>query len=351
MYKLIKIFFVIPFILFFYFSVAQNKNDKVDIIVIDAGHGGKDPGALGKKSKEKDITLAIALKTGKYIKENLPGVKVVYTRKTDKFIELHERSATANRNNADLFISIHVNASRNKSIAGTSTFVMGLNKSDKQLDVVKRENSVILIEDNYKTKYEGFDPDSPESDIIFSLYQNAYLEKSIRLAELVQEEFKDRAKRESRDVRQAGLVVLWNCSMPSILIETGFISNPDEENFLNSEKGQAIIASAVYRAVKKYKSEIEHQNIIKEKNVTFKVQIAYSSKKIETKPENFKGIKNVECIEDGRYFRYFTGKSKSYEEIAKLQKEIRKKIPEAYIIAVNNGKLITVKEAMQILNN
>ncbi len=353
MFKLLKLTFVISAVLLFQIISAQNKNDKVKIIVIDAGHGGKDPGALGKKSKEKNITLAIALKLGKYIEENLPDVKVIYTRKTDKFIELFERSEIANRNNADLFISIHVNASKNKQVTGTSTFVMGLNKADKQLDVVKRENSVILIEDNYQTKYDGFDPNSPESDIIFSLYQNAYLEKSIRLAELVQEEFKDKAKRTDRDVRQAGLVVLWNCSMPGILIETGFITNPTEESFLNTENGQAIIASAIYRAVKKYKYETEHQNEKTGTNndIIFKIQLAFSSKKIDTKPENFNGIENVECIEDGKYYRYFTGNTKSYSEIAKLQKEVRKKIPEAYIIAVNNGKLITIKEAMQILNN
>ncbi|MCD6557189.1 MAG: N-acetylmuramoyl-L-alanine amidase, partial [Bacteroidales bacterium] len=179
MNKLFKLLFVVGIFFFCQISTAQNKNDQVNVIIIDAGHGGKDPGASGTKSKEKNITLAIALKLGKYIEKNLPGVKVIYTRKTDKFIELHERSETANRNNADLFISIHVNASTKKTITGTSTFIMGLNRADKQLDVVKRENSVILIEDNYKTKYEGFDPNSPESDIIFSLYQNSYLEKSI----------------------------------------------------------------------------------------------------------------------------------------------------------------------------
>ena len=353
MYKLLKPIFVIIITLFIQTSSAQNKNDCVDVIVIDAGHGGKDPGASGKKSKEKNITLAVALKTGKYIKENIPDIKIIYTRKTDKFIELHERSEIANRNNADLFISIHVNASTKSSITGTSTFVMGLNKAEKQLDVVKRENSVILTEDNYQTKYDGFDPNSPESDIIFSLYQNAYLDKSIRLAELVQDEFKQKAKRTDRDVRQAGLVVLWNCSMPSILIETGFITNPSEEIFLNSENGQNIIASAIYRAVKKYKYETEHQNEINTTNqdITFKIQLAFSSKKTDTKPENFNGIENVECVQDGRYYRYFTGDTKSYKEIAELQKKVCEKIPDAYIIAVNNGKLITVKKALQILNN
>ncbi|NPA45223.1 MAG: N-acetylmuramoyl-L-alanine amidase [Chlorobi bacterium] len=353
MKKLYKIFFVAISILFFNNNIiAQDENDNVDVIVIDAGHGGKDPGAIGKKSKEKDIALAIALKLGKYINENLPDVRVVYTRKTDKFIELHRRSEIADENNADLFISIHVNASRAKNVTGTSTFVMGLNRSDKQLEVVKRENSVILIEDNYKKRYDGFDPNSPETEIIFSLYQNSYLEQSIKIAGLVQDQFEERAKRVNRDVRQAGLVVLWNCSMPSILIETGFITNPEEEKFLMSENGQAIIASSIYRAVKEYKNIVEGKEPVNEKNnIVFKIQIAYSTKDIETIPENFEGIKQVEKVKDGRYYRYFTGSAKTYEEIASLQEKIRKKIPEAYVIALNNGKFITVKDALQLLNN
>ena len=353
MIKLIKIIFVIISVTFYNIAFSQDKNDNVDIIVIDAGHGGKDTGARGKLSNEKDIALAIALKVGEYIKENLPDVTVIYTRETDKFIELHKRSGVANENNADLFISIHVNASRASHVTGTSTFVMGLNKSDKQLEVVKRENSVILIEEDYKTKYDGFDPNSPESQIIFSLYQNAYLEQSIKVAEMIQYQFRERAKRTDRDVRQAGLVVLWNCSMPGILIETGFITNPEEEKYLKGEEGQSIIASAIYRAVKSYKNLVESNGdeLKVDNNIVFKIQIAYSSKKIDTSPENFKGIKNVERVEDGKNYRYFTGEAKTYEEIAGLQKEVRKKIPEAYVIAINNGKLITVKDALQLLNN
>ncbi|MCF6366326.1 MAG: N-acetylmuramoyl-L-alanine amidase [Bacteroidales bacterium] len=351
MIKLFKIIFVAVSTLFFNTTFAQDKTDNVDIIVIDAGHGGKDPGAIGKKSKEKDLTLAIALKLGKYIETNLSDVKVIYTRDTDEFIELHKRSETANKNNADLFVSIHVNASRASHVTGTSTFVMGLNRAEKQLEVVKRENSVILIEDNYKIKYEGFDPNSPETEIIFSLYQNAYLEQSIKIAGKVQEQFAEKAKRVNRDVRQAGLVVLWNCSMPGILIETGFITNPEEEKFLNTEDGQSIIASSIYRAIKDYKNIIEGiKDPVIENNIVFKIQIAYSGKKINTVPENFKGVENVERVEDGKYYRYFTGNAKTYEEIAELQSKIRKKIPAAYVVALNNGKLITVKDALQLLN-
>jgi N-acetylmuramoyl-L-alanine amidase len=351
MHKLIKIGFVVSFVFFLNPIFSQSEYNKVKIIVIDAGHGGFDPGALGKKSKEKDITLAIALKTGKYIEENLNDVKVIFTRSTDEFIELYKRSEIANTNNADLFISIHVDAGTLPGISGTSSFVMGLNKADKQLEVVKRENAVIMIEEDYEKKYDGFDPNSPESEIIFSLYQNAYLEQSIKLAELVQFQFREKAKRVDRDVRQAGLVVLWNCSMPSILIETGFITNPEEESFLNSEEGQSIIASAIFRAVRSYKNYIENSEEELEKNIIFKLQIAYSTKNIETKPENFNGIEQVEKMEDGKYYRYFTGNTKTYEEIDVLQQKIKKIIPEAYVVAFNNGKMITVKDALQLLNN
>jgi N-acetylmuramoyl-L-alanine amidase len=295
MHKLIKIVFVVLIVFNFSIVRSQNADNKLKTVVIDAGHGGIDPGALGKISKEKDITLALALKVGKYIEENLPDIKVIYTRKTDEFIELYKRSDIANKNNADLFISIHVDAGTLPSITGTSTFVMGLNKAEKQLEVVKRENSVIMIEENYEKTYDGFDPNSPESEIIFSLYQNAYLEQSIKLAEYVQFQFKEKAKRVNRDVRQAGLVVLWNCSMPGILIETGFITNPEEEKYLNSEEGQSVIASAIYRAVKSYKYFIENQREeITNTDVVFKLQIAYSTKNLPTTPENFNGIEQVE---------------------------------------------------------
>ncbi len=351
MIKLKKIIFVVISFFVFNINYAQNKTDKLNLIVIDAGHGGKDPGALGKQSKEKDIALAIALKLGKLIETNLTDVKVIYTRTNDKFIELHKRSEIANKNNADLFISIHVDANKATQVTGTSTFVMGLNKADKQLEVVKRENAVILIEDDYKVKYDGFDPNSPESDIIFSLYQNAYLEQSIIIAEEVQNQFKE-SQRTDRDVRQAGLVVLWNCSMPSILIETGFITNQEEEKYLLTENGQNTIASSIFKAIKLYKNTLEgnsEDNIID--NVIFKIQIAYTGKKIDTIPDNFNGISNVECFEDGHYYRYFTGNAKTYDEIAELQEEIRKKVPESYVIAFNNGKIITIKEALKILNN
>ncbi len=334
-------------------------------VVIDAGHGGKDPGAIGKKSQEKDIALKVALKLGAYIKQYIPDVEVIYTRKTDVFIELDKRSAVANEIDADLFISIHVNASEKKSIIGTSTFVMGLNKASENLEAVKRENAVVKLENNYKSKYQGFDPDSPESEIIFSLYQNAFLEQSISLASKVQNQFKTRTSQEDRGVRQAGLVVLWNCTMPSILVEIGFITNEKEERYLMSDNGQAIIASAIFRAFRAYKNEIEKKNgnnisqnhkqktknIKQVKNtkaeaITYKVQIAFSIRKLEPTPQNFKGVKNIERTLTGKKYRYTVGNTSSFDEILELQNQIRTKIPDAYVIAFENGKQISVKAAL-----
>jgi N-acetylmuramoyl-L-alanine amidase len=226
-------------------------------VVIDAGHGGKDPGAMGTYSKEKDIALTVALQVGKYVEENLAGVEVIYTRKTDVFLDLKERSNIANRNRADLFISIHCNAAGNKGVYGTETFVMGTKNFESNFDVVKRENAVILLEDNYEENYEGFDPSSPESYMMFNLMQKAYISNSISLASKIETDFSTRVNRSSRGVKQAPFYVLWTTSMPSVLVELGFISNINEEKFLNSKNGQTYLASAIYRSIKAYKEEIE----------------------------------------------------------------------------------------------
>ncbi len=230
---------------------------KLRTIVIDAGHGGKDPGALGSYSKEKDIALTVALQVGQYVKELLPGVEVIYTRKSDVFIDLKERPNIANRNRADLFISIHCNAAANKSAYGTETFVMGTKNFEANFDIVKRENSVILLEDNYQEDYEGFDPASPESYMMFNLMQKAFLSNSLSLASKVEEDFTTRVNRHSRGVKQAPFYVLWTTSMPSVLVELGFISNSKEEKYLNSKDGQTYLASAIFRSIKAYKEEIE----------------------------------------------------------------------------------------------
>lgn len=243
------------------FSASPVKTDfKVDVVVIDAGHGGHDPGTLGKNSKEKDVVLKIALKAGKYIEDNIPGVKVLYTRKTDKYVEFQDRADVANKNQADLFISIHANAIVGANAYGTETYVMGLHKDKSNFEVAKRENSVILMDENYKEKYEGFDPASPESYILFSLNQSAYQENSLRFAQKVEDQFKNRVGRSSRGVKQAGFLVLWMTTTPSVLVETGFLSNSREETFLVSENGQDLIASGIYRAFKEYKNQVESIN-------------------------------------------------------------------------------------------
>lgn len=233
---------------------------KIDVVVIDAGHGGKDSGTRGKKILEKDVALKIALKVGHYIEKNVPGVKVIYTRKTDTYISLDERANIANRAHADLFICIHANSMPGGRATGTETYVMGLHKDESNFEVAKRENSVILMDENYKERYEGFDPDSPESYILFSLTQSAYQESSLLFAQKVEDQFKQRVGRHSRGVKQAGFVVLWRTTMPSVLIETGFLSHPTEEQFLSEERGQDLIASGIYRAFKEYKNEVESIN-------------------------------------------------------------------------------------------
>lgn len=241
-------------------SSVLHKEFKVSTVVIDAGHGGHDPGTSGKKYKEKDIALSIALKVGKYIEQYVQGVKVIYTRKDDNYIALDQRADIASKNKADLFISIHVNSIPNNTTYGTETWVMGLHKSETNLEVAKRENSVILLDENYHERYEGFDPNSPESYILFSLTQDAYLESSLKMAEKIEKQFKTRVGRRSRGVKQAGFVVLYKTAMPSVLVETGFITNAKEEEYLGSEQGQDLIASGIYRAFKEYKFEVESLN-------------------------------------------------------------------------------------------
>lgn len=255
----------IIFITFFSFlvillssSTLDYKAYKIRKIVIDAGHGGKDSGCLGtRKTKESQITLSVAIKLGEYIKENMENVKVIYTRDKDVFIELHDRAGIANKNNADLFISVHCNSAKASHIEGSETYTMGLHTSDGNLDVAKRENSVILNEENYQEKYNGYDPNSPIAHILLANYQSAYLTQSIKFASIVEENFKEELKRNSRGVKQAGFLVLWKTTMPSSLIELGYLTNSDEEKFLKDPSGQDDVAKTIYRAVKKYKEQIE----------------------------------------------------------------------------------------------
>ena len=240
------------------FSPLNLHSYKVRTVVIDAGHGGKDPGTHGKKNNERDITLAIALELGSIINEYLPEVKVIYTRKTDVFIALDERAAIANRNNADLFISIHCNSGA-KHIYGTETYVMGPHTQVGNLDVAKRENSTVLLEKDYLTKYDGFNPKSPLAHIFFSNMQSGHLSNSLKFAAMVEKQLKTKANRHSRGVKQAGFIVIWKTAMPSVLVETGYLSYPKEETFLAKASGQSFIASAIYRAFRDYKKEVEER--------------------------------------------------------------------------------------------
>ena len=242
------------------FMPAGQKSYKVRTVVIDAGHGGKDPGTHGVISEEKDIALDIALEVGAIINKYLPEVEVIYTRKDNTFVELEERAAIANRAGADVFISVHCNAVGNPEVHGTETYIMGTHVNKQNLAVAQRENSVILLEDNYEEKYEGFDPNSPESYIMFSLMQNAHIENSLRLAANVESQFSQRVGRYSRGVKQAGFMVLWQTTMPSILVEVGYLTNQKEERFLNDGLGKTYMASGIFRAFRDYKSEIESMN-------------------------------------------------------------------------------------------
>ena len=230
----------------------------IKTIVIDAGHGGKDPGATGPgKTNEKDVALSVALKLGDYIHKNYASINIIYTRQTDKFLELHERAEIANKNKADLFIAVHCNSSTSASIYGTSTYVLGLHRTEANLDVAKRENSVILMEGDRDKNYE-FDPNTPEGNIIMSMKQNAFLDQSIDIASKIESQYETIGKRKSLGVKQAGFYVLYKTTMPSLLSEIGFLSNPDEEKFLASAKGQDQIASSLYKAFKEYKYEMEY---------------------------------------------------------------------------------------------
>ncbi len=236
--------------------LSPYKNKKW-VLVIDAGHGGKDPGCHGRKYKEKDVALSVALKLGHLIEENDENVKVIYTRSTDVFIPLNERAAIANRNHADFFICVHCNASKDKSAFGAATYVMGLYKSEGNLEVAKRENSAVLFEKDYKQTYEGFDPNSPEGNILFAMYQNMYLEQSLDLSAKIQKEYVNKLGRTDNGVKQAGFLVLWKTAMPSLLTEIGFLTNPDEENYIGSQKGQNKISECLFFALQEYIDEKE----------------------------------------------------------------------------------------------
>jgi len=258
-----KSFLRLSFLLLFLLSGSAINPDKpafqLKTIVLDAGHGGKDPGTHGKISKEKDVALSVVLKIGKFIKEKYPDVRIIYTRQKDEFIELHERAAIANRNKADLFISVHCNSGPSHA-CGSETYAMGLHTSEGNLNVAKRENSVVLKEENYLKKYEGFDPSSPMAHIFFANIQNAYLDQSLSLASKIEKHFSSLDGKKSRGVKQAGFLVLWKTAMPAILIELGYLTHAKEEKSLSSKDGQEKLARSVLKAVSRYKEDLEGKN-------------------------------------------------------------------------------------------
>lgn len=385
---MLLVVFLLPMVM-----MAQ-RGEKISTVVIDAGHGGKDTGALGSISKEKDLNLTVALLTGQYIKKNLPDVKVIYTRERDVFVTLNERAAIANRNNADVFISIHCNsAGKGSSAVGAETFVLGEHKNAANLEVAKKENSSILYEEDAKEQYGDFDLNSPEAYIALSLFQKEYLNQSLQLAANVQEQFTKRVGRKDRGVQQAGFLVLWRTAMPSILIELGFISNAAEERFLASEKGQEYMASAIFRAFRDFKAAYEGNNVVAEAKpqeskpevkeeapqpevkpepevreeeapkpevnpevtkpetrpepaVCFKVQFATRDSDVPVTDKAFAKVKEVDRYYYNGAYRYTSGSFRTREEAANRQTEVRKLgFSDAFVVAFINGERATIKEA------
>jgi N-acetylmuramoyl-L-alanine amidase len=348
--KVSRIFLLIIFL----GTIASNLSAQaVKRVVIDAGHGGKDPGAIGVTGlKEKDVCLSVALKLGKYIEDNIPGVQVIYTRKTDVFLELHERARIANKSNADLFISIHVNASTNKEAYGAETYVLGLHRTEANLEVAKRENAVIELEDDADKNY-SFNPNTPEGHIMMSLAQNAYLDQSIELASLIQHEFRERTQRHDRGVRQAGFFVLYKTTMPSVLVELGFLSNAEEEKFLRSNLGQDYLASAIYRGFKDYKKKMddlwaenqktkiqEVQKVEMQMGTVYRIQVFASKYKADKNAKIYQDFKTVYIEDNGNgVYRHMVNEYPSYEDASRdLINVVKLGYKGAYIVAYKDGK-------------
>lgn len=375
-------------------SAADERRFK---LVIDAGHGGRDAGAVGAFSKEKDINLKVALAFGRLVETRCPDVKVIYTRKTDVFIPLQKRAAIANKNKANLFISIHTNAVPKGRLAyGTETYTLGMARAAANLEVAKRENSVITYEDNYKLTYEGFDPDKAESYIIFELMQDRYMKQSVDLASCIQKQYKQHGRRD-KGVHQAGFLVLRQTSMPAVLTELGFISTPEEEQYLNTDKGVSELAQSLFNGFVTYRKKYDTPAALlaaagtppaevkpvpgtsaappspakpaqaqpaapanagsssstpeapqpDAKKPIFKIQLFVCNSKLKTGDARFKGLKNVEFYKEGGMFKYTYGASNNYQEIRQLQRDIANKFPQTFIVAFVNGQRTDLNKARQ----
>ena len=394
------------------FAAALAAANKKFTLVIDAGHGGHDAGAVGKMTKEKTINLNVAREFGRLVEQNCPDVKVIYTRKTDVFVPLHTRADIANRNKADLFISIHTNSlPKKRGVRGMETYTLGMHRAADNLDVAKRENSVILIEDDYKQRYQGFDPRSSESYIMFEFMQDHNMAQSVELAKFVQRRTCSSANRVNKGVKQAGFLVLRETSMPSCLIELGFISTPDEERFLHSSNGVSQLAKGIYQAFLDYKNKydtnkssvrkvekapevealktepkaetpkvepkkeqpatlpevasaatektiapatVEVPPATAEVGVTkpasapvFKVQILTSSEKLSSRDARFKGVKDVSSYKDGGLYKYTVGESTDYNAILRMRRGLAATFPQAFVIAFRDGERMDINEAIR----
>ena len=347
--KLKNLLFLTLFLTFFCASFSVYAQKKYTV-VLDAGHGGKDPGNLGNGYIEKNIALKVALIVGKNLTKN-KDIKVIYTRKTNKFIDLWKRGDIANTAKADLFVSIHCD-SHTSNAYGAGTFVLGLRGNKMNLEIAKRENASILMEDNYEKKYKGFDPNSAESVIGLSLLQEENLDKSLEIASLIQNNFSKKLKRKDRKVKQDNFQVLRETIMPSVLVELGYLTNKKEGRYLNSSKGQKqmgkSIADAVINYVNHLKLNTVGEQVIEETNkitIEYKVQIASGKNKIATKSYNFKGLKNTQRVKVGNYYKYYYGVTSSYKKALKSLKIAQKKgYKSAFIVAFKNGKKISLKE-------
>ena len=367
MFMRFLIFYLVVLLNLGFFSntlYAHYLSKKTFVVVLDAGHGGHDSGNRGNGYYEKTIALKIALGIGKILEKH-QEIRVIYTRKSDKFVKLVDRANIANKADADLFISIHCDSFTSSKAFGAGTFVLGLHANQRNYEIAKRENSVIFYEEDYEKNYDGFDPNNPESVISLTLMQETYSNQSIEAAAIIQKSFVNNLGRKDRTVKQAGFVVLKYTYMPSVLVETGFLTNKREGAYLNSKKGQNEMAKAIAKAIVNYKNELQkgvvNQQVFDEKDLTekisknsneirFMVQLAASKNPIEAKPYNFKGLKNVERNKEGGFYKYYFGNSNSYKIIQKEQRKARRAgFKSAFIVSFKGNQKIKLSEALDAL--